>query len=560
MILFRFDKAIFFIICGLAFLRGTSSFSFTSIPYQHVPLAWKHSSNSRCWPEQAFSGITGRLSVISDNQIEQNMESSMDDDGGKDEIKSDTKDQVTIATSAVPTYKQLLLFTATTVAIWLSESVLSLVDTTIIGLSSSSKASKLVQLAALGPATTLYDTQVLSTYFLAIATTNQLAPLLANKKWRELQRRTSELMGLAALLGFGIMISNFVFGEFILQRMVGSLTEPQIVPLAKEYIWIRSLVTPMVLMGWVSESFCLTSMDTKTPGIAVLAAACFNVVGDLALVPFLGVQGAAIATALAAFIFSSTLIRKVHKKIIEWKENEKRDYLGNQSEPTENGSPTEIPFLSLPSRKDLIELLRLAGPIFFFTMGDLACHSGMKLRAPKLGILNLATHNIMSHIYFFFSCFGIAVGQASQTLVPRVAEHEQGKVVGKLFSFSTLMGLFNFIGANLALRHFSGCFTNDSDIAQLMKQFAHYVGTAALIHPFTTLMEGVLLVKRDMKFLVGLYCTTMIAHFGFLFSPFCKNFRGLWQALVFYESIRVVQFAFRLWQKSKQKNETVVTI
>ena len=95
---------------------------------------------------------------------------------------NEEKKQVT--TTYVPTYKPLLSFTATTIVIWLSESVLSLVDTTIIGMRSSpSKVSTLVELAALGPATTLYDSEVYVTYFLALATTNRLAPLFAKKKW-----------------------------------------------------------------------------------------------------------------------------------------------------------------------------------------------------------------------------------------------------------------------------------------------------------------------------------------------------------------------------------------
>lgn len=55
----------------------------------------------------------------------------------------------------VPSYKTLLKFCATTVLIWLSEPLLSLVDTTVVGWTQGS--ASVVQLASLGPATTLME-------------------------------------------------------------------------------------------------------------------------------------------------------------------------------------------------------------------------------------------------------------------------------------------------------------------------------------------------------------------------------------------------------------------
>ena len=72
------------------------------------------------------------------------------------------------------TYKQLTAFVATTVCIWLSEPILSLVDTAVVG-----KTSSTLELAALGPATMVFDSAVYLIYFLAISTTNILSRALA---------------------------------------------------------------------------------------------------------------------------------------------------------------------------------------------------------------------------------------------------------------------------------------------------------------------------------------------------------------------------------------------
>lgn len=86
----------------------------------------------------------------------------------------------------IPSYRAILTFVFTTVLIWLSEPLLSLVDTTVIGrppkhargiapLAISPVPMQTIQLASLGPATLLCDTLVYLTYFLAIATTNSVS-------------------------------------------------------------------------------------------------------------------------------------------------------------------------------------------------------------------------------------------------------------------------------------------------------------------------------------------------------------------------------------------------
>jgi len=185
-----------------------------------------------------------------------------------------------------PSYKQLIVFTATTCLIWISEPLLSLVDTTIVGLTASAK-SAIYQIAALGPATTLFDSLIYTTYFLAISTTNQLAPGLAaaaslpsalaktgkkneskgekaninkNNPWKELRQSTSHLLGLAIVFGSIVTAVTFAFGKSIIGQMVGGATNMgaadtnAIIPLANNYAMIRATVAPFSIVGFVAQS------------------------------------------------------------------------------------------------------------------------------------------------------------------------------------------------------------------------------------------------------------------------------------------------------------------
>eukprot|EP00537_Pseudo-nitzschia_pungens_P002015 CAMPEP_0172357142 /NCGR_PEP_ID=MMETSP1060-20121228/1525_1 /TAXON_ID=37318 /ORGANISM="Pseudo-nitzschia pungens, Strain cf. cingulata" /LENGTH=688 /DNA_ID=CAMNT_0013077659 /DNA_START=308 /DNA_END=2374 /DNA_ORIENTATION=+ len=536
----------------------------------------------------------------------------------------------------LPSYKQLIAFTATTILIWLSEPLLSLVDTTIVGLKASAK-SAVVQIAALGPATTLFDSLIYTTYFLAIATTNQLAPDLAaaaacetslsagdvhaesnnfgndDKKianatnanpWRDLRTSTSHLLGLAIFFGSVVSFITFIFGKAIIGQMIGGSSNidaaeaSAIVPLATNYARIRAIVAPFSIVGFVAQSFCLANLDIATPAIAVAAASFVNLVGDLALSGRYGIQGAAVATALATVTSCFVLLRKVRKTTNGWKlKQEKLERVTNNDELTaqheaivdvdripssaatelsdgtvgalernnhetknnsssssnnNNNNHNAIPFWSIPDKRSMINLFKLAGPIFFVSISKVLCYNVMTVRATTFGIVPLASHNIMLRVFFFFACFGDSLSQAAQSFYPQVAKKARGKLIRRLFTISTFVGVFNNQASQMILKKFGRFLTHDSRIIETMSHHAPWVGLGVMLHPFILLFEGTVLANRDLVFLVGTYTTTVLLHLSFVFSPVSSTFWGLWRALFGFQVIRLVQFAARIWLQSRE--------
>mmetsp|Transcript_17356 Transcript_17356/g.40080 ORF Transcript_17356/g.40080 Transcript_17356/m.40080 type:complete len:669 (-) Transcript_17356:254-2260(-) len=506
----------------------------------------------------------------------------------------------------VPSYKRLLVFTATTVLIWLSEPLLSLVDTTIVGLTASAK-SAVVQIAALGPATTLFDGLIYTTYFLAISTTNQLAPGLAaaasvssamaqkthnntapetnhdnaSNPWKELRRSTSHLLGLAIAFGSAVSAIIYAFGRPIIGQMVGGATNMgaaeanAIVPLATNYARIRAAVAPFSIVGFVAQSFCLTTLDISTPVIAVAAASVVNILGDLALSPRFGIQGAAIATAMATVTSCLILLRKVRKTTNQWKSKQfelessaattegstmitqnNRNALENESIDAEmknekNDNKPDVPFFSMPDKASTIDLFKLAGPIFFVMISKVACYNLMTVRATAFGIIPLASHNIMMRVFFFFACFGDSLSQAAQSFFPQVDRKARRSLIQRLLCIATFVGLSINVMSRLMLTRFGGFLTKDSTIIGLMAEYSTLVGSALLLHPFIQLLEGTVLAKRDLLFMVKSYLCTSLLHFGFVFSPVASTFAGLWRALFVFQNVRLTQFALRVWQRSR---------
>eukprot|EP00529_Nitzschia_sp_RCC80_P012210 CAMPEP_0113451298 /NCGR_PEP_ID=MMETSP0014_2-20120614/6266_1 /TAXON_ID=2857 /ORGANISM="Nitzschia sp." /LENGTH=563 /DNA_ID=CAMNT_0000342649 /DNA_START=582 /DNA_END=2273 /DNA_ORIENTATION=+ /assembly_acc=CAM_ASM_000159 len=492
----------------------------------------------------------------------------------------------------LPSYKSLFVFTATTILIWLSEPLLSLVDTTIVGLTTQSSKAVL-QIAALGPATTLYDSAIYMTYFLAISMTNQLAPKLASKDWKGSRRSTSHLMGLAALFGGIVTLVTFSIGRQLISQMVGTAMDPTIIPLATNYARIRAIVSPFAVVGFVAQSFCLTILDTKTPAIAVAVASIVNVIGDLALSPRWGIQGAALATALATVASCVVLVNKVRETVGDWKKKEEEkeadskllnltndSILKSELEPettakdsvdssasanvttaSETAGVTlskaeNIPFWSLPEKKATIKLLRVAGPIFFTMMAKVLCYSIMTVRASNFGVIPLASHNIMTRVFFFFACFGDSLSQAAQSFYPQVVRKSRGKLIKRLFLLSAVVGVNNYLSSNLVLQKLGRFLAKDASIIEMMSQYAPFVGYSVFLHPFIMVLEGTVLAKRDFSFMTGMYIATTLLHFGCVFSPFANTFAGLWQCLFGFQFLRLVQFGYRVWDQSRKENDS----
>ena len=323
----------------------------------------------------------------------------------------------------------------------------------------------------------------------------------------------------------------------------------------------------------------MTTLDISTPAIAVAAASVVNVLGDVALSPRFGIQGAAIATALATVTSCLILLRKVRKTTNQWKtkqfelerisantEGQTITAQGNTNSSDDesivaekksetNSNNLGIPFFSIPDKASTIDLFKLAGPIFFVSLSKVACYNLMTVRATGFGIIPLASHNIMMRVYFFFACFGDSLSQAAQSFFPQVDKKARRSLIQRLLCIASFVGLSTNFMSRQILSRFGAFLSKDSNIIGLMAEYSPLVGLALLLHPFIMLLEGTVLAKRDLLFMVRSYICTNLLHFGFVFSPVASTFAGLWRALFVFQNIRLIQFALRVWQRSRPTNK-----
>ena len=507
----------------------------------------------------------------------------------------------------IASYSKLIVFISTTIIIWLSEPLLSLVDTTVVGKFASGAAAggvkgiplETLQLAALGPATMVCDNAFYLVYFLAIAVTNQLASSSNQPDASSTQvKTTSHALGVASILGSIITLVILFYGDVILKFIIGNggamvngmdMTT-HLISSAWDYAKIRGFLAPLTVMGMIAQAVCLATLDTKTPALAVVVASVINVFGDLFLVAKckMGLRGAAIATAAAGMGSSFILLEQTKKKVRSWRENAIRKSKAATTATTTT-TTTKLPsFVSLPDPKSFVSLVKLAGPIFFVLLGKIICYSSMTLKATDFEMMSLATHNIMLRVFFFFCTFGDGFSLAAQSFLPQVlygrsdeeeeTEKEDTKITesnsnhssdklkepsrsdkfrAKILLKRILLLAFGMAALNssltkIILQQGGAFFTNDKTILSLLGSTDRvlYMMGAVFLHPLIMAFEGSILATRDLGFLVtsyGITMTILLSTLHFVTS----TFTGVWKALFLFQFIRFSIFGSRVFKKTR---------
>ena len=552
---------------------------------------------------------------VSDIAVDEYFEDSKKNENNAVRKKANEKSTDENKSDGIASYAKLIVFVSTTIIIWLSEPMLSLVDTTVVGKfasaletakgASSGVSQQILQLAALGPATMVCDNAFYLVYFLAIAVTNQLASASGNKDSSSIfVKTTSHALGVAAILGGLISLIIFGFGDGVIKFIIGEggavvngvdMTS-SLISSAWDYTKIRGLLAPLTVMGMIAQAVCLATLDTRTPALAVLAASLINVFGDILLVAKykMGLIGAALATAAAGVGSSFILLAKTKEKVRNWKANVSSSVLDDENQNVKKSLPL---FISLPDPKSLVSLIKLAGPIFFVLVGKIICYSSMTLRASDFEMMSLATHNIMLRVFFFFCTFGDSFSLAAQSFLPQVlyarsekmnlSQHAEmdgnsdtsnvndssdsnvmitpsrkhklraKKLLKKIMVLASAMAISNSILAKSILQHGGRFFTNDPTILSLLSSpgSVFYMMAAVFLHPLIMTLEGSILATRDLGFLVTAYGGTMAILLSLLrFGT--SSFTGVWGALFMFQFIRFSVFGWRVFQKTRVEEDS----
>lgn len=202
-------------------------------------------------------------------------------------------------------------FVGPSIGIWVAGPLLSIVDTSVIGLSSTR------DLAALGPATSLCDSSSYLFSFLAVAATSLVARSVAAGSPEQAQAALSATLSTAAWSGAALGAALIVIAPSAMALYTGDAAGLLAAP-AAVYVRIRALGMPFAVAQGVAQAGFLASKKTRMPLLTVALAAAANLVGDLLLCYGLGLglAGAAWATTLSQALAAVVIVCAAQRESI----------------------------------------------------------------------------------------------------------------------------------------------------------------------------------------------------------------------------------------------------
>lgn len=218
-----------------------------------------------------------------------------------------------------PSVQKIIQFAIPAIGVWLCSPLLSLIDTSAVGLLSGT-----AQQAALNPAVAVTDYAALLIAFLYTGATNLVASAQEKDRGVEGKPRTTAAfttaLQLSGYVGAALGSVLFVFARQLLTNLIGNDgISAEVFSAAMKYVRIRALGMPAAAIIGSAQASCLGMQDVKSPLYVLLAAAIINFFGDALFVrsahPLIGgAAGAAWATVFSQYAAVLFFMRWLTKK------------------------------------------------------------------------------------------------------------------------------------------------------------------------------------------------------------------------------------------------------
>jgi Na+-driven multidrug efflux pump len=332
-----------------------------------------------------------------------------------------------------------------------------------------------------------------------------------------------------------------------------------------DYVKIRALSLPTSLLLNVIQAACLGAQDSVTPLIAILYSTVVNVCGDFLLVKKfgMGLRGAAIATLVAQWAATLALLGPASRRLV------RNHSLGIFKRP-----PTTSETVSGRS------FLGFAAPVLTLILGKLAAFGFMTHSAAALPgqPTPLASHQIILSLFFFVSPFLEVISQTAQTFIPPylapindyitkktkdnpkydassdkvlVPWQDSASAVGNtLMKLGFLTAIMIASLASLIPAFNGGMLTSDLVVQDAVKPLAKYLWAGAFLTAPVAVAEGILLARRELKFLASVYLvSTALLPTALVRIKLSAggSVEQVWACFAVFQLFRAGCFAARIW-------------
>ena len=419
----------------------------------------------------------------------------------------------TAMTIEAPSVAKILKFAVPAIGVWLCSPLLSLIDTSAVGLLSGT-----AQQAALNPAVTVSEYTALLIAFMYNGSTNLVARAKEKDRGGNNDSTSKTFIAALKLSGFvGLFLGSalLVLSIPLLKLIIGNDTlEAEVFTAALKYVRIRALGMPAAAIIGTSQAACLGLQDIKSPLYVLLASAIVNFFGDLCFVgrqnPWIGgTAGAAWATVISQYAAVAFFVR--------WMCGDATSNLVEKAKehpPARGFLHTKFrarDFLKLPSRKEVSEFAPFFIPVTSTQCGRLSSYVSMSHTiSSALDTTSMAAQQVIISVWNCLYPIGESLSSTAQSFIPSIMEapiddnKRRAKVLFKtLINFWKTAFIFGSISAAavLCIPFLNPVFTSDTTVMALVNSVVPLLLVIFSTLGIFTSSEGMLLGQKDLGFL-----------------------------------------------------------
>lgn len=403
-----------------------------------------------------------------------------------------------------------------------ADPLVSLVDTAFVG------RLGVVPLAALGVNASIFSLAFLVFNFLAYGTTPMVARAVGAGDRDRAGRLAVEALTLAVVAGFVAVAVLQLLAVPIVHAMgaTGELVAP-----AVEYLRIRALAGPAVLVITASNGIFRGWQDTRTPFVVALVLNAVNLVLDPVLIFGLGwgLAGAATATAVAQWTGAVAFLWLI---------------LGTRREAF-GVRPL------LPRPRDLLPFLSVGGALIVRTFSLVGTMTLATAVATRVGTVAVAAHLVASQLWLMLALLVDALAVAGQAIVGRLrGEGRPGDVAhaaDRLVAWGLGVGIVLALGFLALEPWLPRLFTDDAVAIDATRTVLPFVIAMQPLNALVFVGDGIYMGAEEFRFLAAqMVASALAACIVLLFVvPMGWGLQGVWWGIVALMLVRAGTLAGR---------------
>lgn len=397
-----------------------------------------------------------------------------------------------------------------------AEPLVALVDTAFVGRLGEES------LAALGVVNGLLHLA----FFVFIALAYASTPLIAAAIGAGDRDRAAVLAGQSILIAAALVVTGLLVIEVAapqLVRLMGAATEVE--ESAVGYLRIRGLGLPALLGITVGHAVYRGLGDTRTPMFISLGLSLINVILDPILIFGLGwgLAGAGYASVVAqssgAAAFAYLLITAHTGLRIRW-----------------------IP----PRWNDMRVLVSAGSALFVRTLVLVATLTVATASAARLGVTEVAAHQVAAQIWFFLSLVVDSLAIAAQNLVAVHLASDRAtarRLSRRMLLWGVVWGILLAVLFWMLRDMLPGWFTSDRSVVVMAASLMPIVALSQPLNSLVFVLDGIMIGAADFRFLALAMTGAGVVTCVLLVSA--TSIGGIWSALVVLMVARLVPLAWR---------------